>query len=311
MNVTILGGAGFIGTNLAIQLASDDKIKKIKLFDKKIEYFDSIKKLELDLLYFETPFAVADNYDLILHEADVVYHLLSTTSPSNSNQDISDEIISNVVVTTKILDACVRQNVKKLIFISSGGTVYGRENLCPIKEEGVTNPISSYGIQKLTIEKLLYLYNYLYQLDYRVIRLANPYGPYQRPDGRLGVVTTFAYKALKDEEITILGDGSVIRDFIYIDDAVRGIINIVNYMGEYKLFNLGRGIGTSINEVVKAIEDITGKKMKIRYVSARQVDIPVNFLDISRYENACGKLNPINLKEGINKTIFFLGKYYG
>lgn len=107
------------------------------------------------------------------------------------------------------------------------GQVYGKEVDCPLKEKTATNPISSYGVQKVTIEKLLYLYRYMYGLDYRIIRLANPYGPYQRPNGVLGAVTTFTYKALKGDKIVVYGDGSVVRDFIYIDDAIRAIMKIV------------------------------------------------------------------------------------
>lgn len=307
MNITILGAAGFIGTNLVLKLSSDNNLK---LVDNNIGYFENIKKHGIEAIYEESNFSVDEDYDAILSNSDLVYHLVSTTVPTTSNQHISEELISNVVVTSKILEACVRQKVKKVVFISSGGTVYGKGKECPIKENSITNPISSYGIQKLTIEKLLYLYHYLYGLDYRIIRLANPYGPYQRPNGILGVVTTFTYKALKDEEIVIYGDGSVVRDFIYIDDAIRGIFNIVNYAGKYKIFNLGQGKGTSVNEVVKTIEELLGKKLKIKYVESRKVDVPVNYLDISRYEKECGALHPIELKEGIKKTIHFMEENY-
>lgn len=146
--------------------------------------------------------------------------------------------------------------MKKVVFISSGGTVYGKESSCPLSENTPTNPISSYGVQKITIEKLLYLYNYMYGLDYRIIRLANPYEPYQRPDGVLGAVTTFTYKALKGEKINVYGDGSVIRDFIYIQDAVRAIIKVVNGESEHHVFNLGCGYGTSIKKLLETIENL-------------------------------------------------------
>lgn len=226
--------------------------------------------------------------------------------PSTSNGQIPEEIKSNVVLTARILDACVRQNVKKVVFISSGGTVYGKEVNCPIKEDASTYPISSYGIQKISIEKLLYLYNYLYGLDYRVIRLANPYGPYQRPNGLLGAVTTFTYKAINNEQILVYGDGSVVRDFIYIDDAIKGILNIEKCESEYKTFNLGSGKGTSIKEVLADIKEALNIDLNITYKESRKVDVPKNYLDISRYEKTCGKLNPIELKEGIIKTAEFL-----
>lgn len=303
MNITILGAAGFIGTNLVLKLA---KKHSLTLVDRKINYFDGIKKLNLDVTYKEMSFSIDDNFDVLLENTDIVYHLVSTTVPTTANQHISEELMANVVMTSKLLEACVRQKVKKVVFISSGGTVYGKEVTCPISENSVTNPISSYGIQKLTIEKLLYLYKYLYNLDYRVIRLANPYGPYQRPNGILGVVTTFTYKAIHNEDIIVYGDGSVVRDFIFIDDAIRGILNIVDYEGKYKIFNLGQGKGTSINEVIYEIEIVTGKKLNVRYVSGRPADVPVNYLDITRYEHECGKLNPMSLNAGIKNTIAFM-----
>ena len=186
--------------------------------------------------------------------------------------------------------------------------MYGKENNMPLKEDAITNPISSYGIQKISIEKLLYLYNYIYDLDYRIVRLANPFGPYQRPDGRLGVVTTFIYKAINNEPVTIYGDGSVIRDFIYIDDAIDAILNIAEGKGcdstgkEHKLFNVGSGEGISINEVIKCIEKTLEKKMEIHYKEGRKSDVPVNYLDISLYESVYGKLVKHSLERGVEKT---------
>ena len=244
--------------------------------------------------------------DSLLHKQDTVYHLVSTTIPSTSNSDIYHELEANLSFSYNLLEACVRQKVKKVVFISSGGTVYGKESSCPLSEDIPANPITSYGVQKLTIEKLFYLYHYMYGLDYRIIRLANPYGPHQRPDGRLGAVTTFVYKALKQEKIHVFGDGSVIRDFIYIDDAVRGIMNIVNGNSPHKTFNLGSGHGTSIKQLINAIQDTLGINIDAEYEPARKIDVPVNYLDISRYEAEYGPLNPISLQEGIRRTADFL-----
>ena len=228
MRIIICGAAGFIGTNLAIHLAKDKK-NDITLVDRKEEYFKDIKEMNLlNITIKEDPLNMETNFDKLFENQEIVYHLVSTTVPTTSNQHISQELISNVVFSSNMFEACVRCNVNRVIFISSGGTVYGKQLNCPLKEETSTYPISSYGVQKITIEKLLYLYEYMYGLDYRIIRLANPYGPYQRPNGVLGAITTFTYKALCNDEITVFGDGSVIRDYIYIDDAIRAIMNIAN-----------------------------------------------------------------------------------
>ena len=244
MKILILGAAGFIGTNLAIELARDSS-NRLKLVDKNRLYFSpDVKAGNVEIV--ESSLDWNMDYS-ILENCDVVYHLVSTNVPTTSNQHISQDIEANVLFSSHLFEACVKYKVKKVVFISSGGTVYGKESACPLAEGTPTNPISSYGVQKITIEKLLYLYNYMYGLDYRIVRLANPYGPYQRPNGVLGAVTTFTYKALKGDEITVYGDGSVIRDFIYIGDAVRGILNIVNSDGSIEKHIIPAGYCSECN----------------------------------------------------------------
>ena len=150
----------------------------------------------------------------------------------------------------------------------------------------------------------------MYNLDYRIVRLANPYGPYQRPNGVLGAVTTFIYKALVGEAIDIYGDGSVIRDFIFIDDVIRALQKIVNGEEMYRTYNLGCGYGTSIKQVVDCIKRTLKIDVKINYKESRKVDVPVNYLDIHRYETAFGSLNPTSLEDGILQTANFMKKFY-
>lgn len=306
----MLGATGFIGTNLAISLAGDPN-NDIVVVGRNKAHFHAIGSYAFKNVRFAASDLAADtDYDELVRNADVVYHLLSSTVPTTSNVHIPEELKLNVLLSANLFEACVREGVKKLVFLSSGGTVYGRDVNCPIKEDTPTNPISSYGVQKITIEKLLFLYSYLYHLDYRIIRLSNPYGPYQRPNGIQGAVTTFTYKALRGEEICVYGDGSVVRDYIYIDDAIRGILKIVQGESRYRTFNLGCGYGTSINSVLRTIEEALGTELKVRYLGSRAVDVPENYLDIQRFENAFGKLDPISLETGIKLTADFMRRYY-
>lgn len=310
MKIIILGAAGFIGTNLVIELAKNEK-NILTLVDRDRLYFKSIENLELpNLNIVESDLSMDTDYEELVDGQELVYHLVSTTVPTTSNQHISEELKANVILSANLFEACVKKNVKKVVFISSGGTVYGKESKCPLNEKTATNPITSYGIQKVSIEKLLYLYNYMYGLDYRIIRLANPYGPYQRPNGVLGAVTTFTYKAMRNEEIQVYGDGSVVRDFIYIDDAIRGIQKIVEGTDRHRTFNLGCGYGTSIKQVLETIERALNIELNIKYTESRKVDVPVNYLDIKRFETAYGSLNPISLEEGIRKTAEFMKTFY-
>ncbi|MDW3698671.1 NAD-dependent epimerase/dehydratase family protein [Enterococcus faecium] len=306
MRIAILGAAGFIGTNLTFNILSQYKNVKLTLFDRNKKKFqkeilehDNVEVIEFDFDY-------NGKFDSIVENQDVVFHLISTTVPTTSNQHISDELMNNVVTTSKLLESCIKAKVKRVIFLSSGGTVYGTDCICPIKEEDNTNPITAYGIQKLTIEKLLHLYKSMYKLDYKVIRLANPYGPYQIPNGVLGAVTTFTQKAINGENIILYGDGSVIRDFIYIDDAIKGIVNIAFDDSDEHIFNLGSGEGTSIKELIQKINEALDLKLNITYKPKRNVDVPVNYLDVSKYENLYGKAQSISLVEGIIKTANYL-----
>ena len=299
MNNLILGSSGFIGKNLIRKL--EQKKENIYLFDRFID--DNIKEAHKDH-FFCGEFSKISDFDNLLDGIDRVYHLISTTIPS-SDTPIIEEINQNVCATIRLLDSCVRKKVKDIIFISSGGTVYGKTCMAPFKEVDEKNPICSYGIQKLMIEKYLYLYHHLYGLHYKVIRLANPYGPGQRPNGIQGAVTTFTYKAVADDVITIYGDGKVVRDYIYIDDAVDGIINIADNQ-KYDVVNLGYGVGHNLIEVVKTIEHILGKHLRVKYYAGRKVDVPFSVLNIDRYNEISPHHQFYTLEEGIRKLIAYI-----
>lgn len=241
----------------------------------------------------------------MLDSVDTVYHLISTTCPTNSNRDVAGEMEENLISTIRFLDACVEAGVKKVVFLSSGGTVYGKQHTGICREEEEAFPITSYGVQKLAIEKMLYLYWEMHGLDYRIVRLSNPYGPYQRPNGVQGVVSTFTYRALAGQSIEVFGDGSVVRDYIYIEDAVEGILKIAEQPGRYRLYNLGCGQGHTVMDVIGAIEKVLGRKPEVIFRPGRPVDVPVNVLDVSRYEEDFGKPSTAGLEEGIRRLARF------
>ena len=312
----ILGAAGFIGTNLSRRLL--EKGKRLLLFDRPgVSFAPFLQRAQEDkaaqILSGSFSSLAKEKTEeeiraLRLSEAETGYHLISTTCPSNSNRDVAGEMEENLIATIRFLDACAKAGVKKVVFLSSGGTVYGREHTGICREEEEAFPITSYGVQKLAIEKILYLYREMYGLDYRIVRLSNPYGPWQRPNGVQGAVTTFTYRALTGTPIEVYGDGSVVRDYIYIDDAVRGILNIAEGQGRSRLYNLGCGEGNTLLDVIEAIEEVLGKKPEVRFLPGRPVDVPVNVLDVSRYEADFGPLSPLPLAEGIRRLAEFYEK---
>ncbi len=309
MRILILGAAGFIGKNLIIHLLKQEE-NELLLFDREqVDYGSIVRDDEDRISYFYGDFNAEYDFNTLTRDVDVVYHLVSTSNPSTS-KSVFDDMRGNVLPTINLLDACTHNKVKKVVFLSSGGTVYGVVKNVPISEMHERNPICPYGIQKLTIEKIIEYYGYQFGLDYRIIRLANPYGPYQNPMGGLGAVTTFIYKMLTKQTIEVYGDGEVVRDYIYIEDAINGILKIVEGNTTEKIFNLGGGRGYSINEIITVLNGISKNKMDVAYKSGRNVDVPVNVLDTSRFERYYGKSGKFSLQEGISRTIEFIKNNY-
>lgn len=304
MNYLVIGAAGFLGTNLSIKLAEDDK-NIVRIVDKDINYFSSVLIGKKNVEVYLSCLDKYSDYINLLSNQDIVFHLVSTTVPATSNKIVSEEILENTAITLRILEACILNRVKKIVFLSSGGTVYGSPLIIPVAEDTVQNPICSYGTHKLISEKIIQLYGNISELDYKIVRLSNPYGPYQRPTGKQGVIASFIYNALRNEDIYVYGDGTTIRDYIYIDDAIDGIISITNSDSEYSIVNLGTGIGTSLNEIIVNIENVLGKKLRVVHLANRSVDVPVSVLDTERYSKIAPDHHMMNISDGIKKTVVY------
>lgn len=280
LNILILGGSGFIGKNLCRALAP--KCRQIRCFSLDDPFDDDfLDDVRDNIQWIQGSFDDTALITQSLEQIDIVYHLVCTTLPASSNSDLKFDLASNVLPTLSLLEAASASKVKKIIFVSSGGTVYGVPKQVPIQENNETQPICGYGIQKLAIEKYLHLYYYLYGLDYRILRLSNPYGKNQVSDRPQGVIGNFMHKALVGESLNVWGNGAAVRDYVYIDDAIDAFIDIVKYNGPYRLFNIGSGIGYSILEIIEQIEETIENKLNVRFHPARNVDLPLNILDIS------------------------------
>jgi UDP-glucose 4-epimerase len=176
----------------------------------------------------------------------------------------------------------------------------------PVAEDHPTEPISSYGIHKLMVEKYLRLAHHLQGLDYCILRPANLYGPRQRLDIAQGAVAVFLDRALREQPIRIWGDGSVVRDYVYVADAVDAMLRAARFEGEPRIFNIGSGRGASLNELVAEIEQLLGRPVKVEHSAARAVDVPVNVLDASRAERHLGWRASTPLSEGLRRTCEWL-----
>jgi UDP-glucose 4-epimerase len=295
----VLGGGGFIGQHLCEALLA--KGYPVRVFERpRLTKHDLYQKLEWTEGDFTNEIDVAE----AAQDCTWVFHLISTTIPKTSNDNPLYDLQSNVASTLHLLEALRHSSsVKKLIYISSGGTVYGIPKTIPITETHPTHPLSAYGISKLTIEKYLELYRSLYGFNYSILRLANPYGEYQRVQAAQGAIPVFMHKALHDTPIDIWGDGSVVRDYIYIADVVEAMLKAMDYTGDQYLFNIGGGHGTSLIELIRLLEQLLERPVHHRFLAGRTFDVPVNVLDISRAQKHLDWTPCVPLLEGMRRVL--------
>lgn len=298
LNAAILG-AGFIGQSfIRLGLQSGDNLRVLDHKECPVEFEGGLTWIKGDL-------SDESAVRCALQGVDVVYHFISSTVPGDVT-DESSELIQNVVQTLRLLKLCVQKKVRRVVFISSA-SVYGVQDNLPIPETALTNPISSHGIHKLTIEKYLQLYQYQYGLDCKIMRLSNPYGPGQSVTGRQGFVAIAIGKILAGEAVMIRGDGSTLRDYIYIDDVSEALhLMGTTQVGE-SVFNVGSGQGYTLNQIISIIGELTGKPVQVEYAGSRFVDIPASVLDVSKEKAILGKSTDMSLRDGLAKTLQFHG----
>jgi len=296
MNVLIIGGNGFIGSHLIDHLLANDH--KVRVFDISYEKFRGpLPNVDYRLSKLDN---IPDLYEAMLG-IDIVFHLASASVPSTSNVDQVADVNSNLIPTLNILNLMHRLGIPKIVYFSSGGAVYGNAEENLIGENVPLNPISSYGIVKLTIEHYIRLYNRLYNLNYLIVRPSNPYGPRQGHFIAQGVISTFLRKVAIGENLSVFGDGTATKDYIYIKDFVAILCGLIENNAE-GVFNLGSGIGTSINAIIEKIALITGVDSEVTYTPQKSYDVSNFVLDISKSLNVIGTFNFTSIENGIGET---------
>lgn len=300
----VLGGKGFIGSHLVNALL--DRGFLVRVFDRPSVALLQNEVRRSDVEWCDGDFASEADIGEVLLDCDICFHLVSTTLPKSSNADPIFDVETNLMGTLRLLNHAVKLGVRKIVFVSSGGTVYGTPLYLPIDERHPTNPLCSYGITKLSIEKYLGLYHQLHGLDYTVLRLSNPYGERQRIYASQGAVAVFLGKVLRGERVEIWGDGSVVRDYIYIGDVITALLGAVDYRGTERVLNIGAGSGHSLNEVLAAIEQVTGCRADVHYTAGRPFDVPASVLSIERAKNALGWAPQTTFSEGIERMAQWL-----
>jgi len=279
-NILLLGGCGFIGLNLLEALSAAGRYQVI-VFDSPAACEKNARQLAPAKTY-RGDFNASRDLETIFQEQpiDRVFHLISSTVPATSNQDVAADIETNLLGTIRLLDLLVKYRVPGLTYLSSGGTVYGAAARIPVDEDAPTAPLCSYGIVKLAVEKYLALYRRLHGLDYLILRPSNPYGEWHS-SRQQGLINVALSKALAGEEIVVYGDGTVVRDYIYIKDLAGIMVNLLDQGVGGQLLNLGSGQGHSVNEILALVEKLHGR-VKVRYAAARAADVPAIVLNTDK-----------------------------
>jgi UDP-glucose 4-epimerase len=247
-------------------------------------------------------FANSDNLRKTLDGVEIAFHLVSSSVPGDGAIELVKGLSDNILSAIAFLDMCKVCNVKRVIFVSSS-SVYGLQTKTPIAESATTNPISSHGIEKLTLEKYLLLYKFLHGMDVRIIRLSNPYGRGQNLLGRQGFVAIAIGHLLKHEPILLRDSGRPIRDFIYIDDVSEALTLAGTLEYEPSVLNIGSNTGHSLAQVVELLQNITGQTIKVVPVESQKVDIPKSVLNISLAQECIFFKPHFSMREGLVKTL--------
>lgn len=304
MRVTIFGGGGFIGSAVTDRLLREGH--SLRIFERPrvqpYRTFDPGEEVE----WVTGDMLSTHDVTEALAGADAVIHLVSTTLPKSSNDDPIYDVQSNVVASLHLLDAMRAQRTGRIVFISSGGTVYGAPSYLPVDERHPTEPEVSYGITKLAIEKYLLMYGRLFGIRPVILRVANPFGARQRVETAQGAVAVFLRRAMRGLPIDIWGDGSVTRDFIYISDVADAFAKALDYAGDQAVFNISSGVGTNLNELIALLEDVLGISVTRRYLNGRPFDVPVNVLANDLARRALGWEPRVAMREGLARTVAWM-----
>ncbi|HTR81364.1 MAG TPA: NAD-dependent epimerase/dehydratase family protein [Bacteroidota bacterium] len=293
----VLGGCGFLGSVVTRHLVA--KGYHVRVLDKEGQNTDRLKAVfpKIDLQFGD--FSNLGDLKRALDGVTTVLHFIGTTIPQTSMNDIQYDVETNVLPTVRLLET-LKEKKARLIFSSSGGTIYGAsERGVPLSETSHTEPISAYGISKLTIEKFIKLFSINYDVPSVILRFSNPFGPSQHPTRPQGAVGVFIQKALKGEEIVIWGDGSTVRDYLFEEDLGTAVTAVVDNSALSGIFNVGTGVGTSLKRLIELVEESFAVRCKVRYDPERRFDVPYNVLNISKIISETGWRPQSSLLDGL------------
>ena len=298
MKALVIGGNGFIGSHLVDKLLAEGwEVVVLDLYERR---FDPIPP--------QVRFIQGDwNQTFLVREAllgaNVVFLLAWTMIHETATQDPAADVHANLIPSIHLIDACRQAGVGRLVFVSSGGTVYGPAQALPISERHPQDPINAYGVTKLAVEKYLQMFHHLYGLEYAILRPSVAYGPRQNPLGRQGAVAVFLYRVAHDLPITIWGDGHTTRDYFYVSDLANALVaSAERCLKTEHIFNIGGSHGISLNQLLALVEKEVGKQAIVEYRPARRFDAPQIVLDTRLARRELDWQPEVSLVEGLELT---------
>ena len=297
MTVLVLGGSGFIGRHLLRRLAAaGDVVIATSRNPAGQPEMTNLHWCKLDLADF-------DDWRSLLTDVSQVYHLAWSTIPATAESDPVGDMTVNVGGSVRLLEALKDRPGIRLVFVSSGGMVYGRPVRVPVLETDPAEPIGIHGISKLEVEHYIAHHAAHFDLDAVVLRVANAYGQGQYSGRPFGAVSTFCHLAKAREPLKIFGDGTVVRDYVHVDDIVDALLSVAVTHSGQRVFNIGSGIGHSLNDVVAIIERMCGYKLSKKHLARRIFDVPISILDPTKALLELGWRARISIEDGVARML--------
>lgn len=299
----VFGANGFIGSHLVDSLV--ERGHSVRAFDRFSTEPKFNKNTAVEI--FRGDFLNQADLRQALKDIDYVFHFISMTTPATAEDDPVIDIQTNVRTSVELFKLCVDEKIRKVFYASSGGTIYGEsEQGEKHKETDPLRPISPYAIGKLSIENYLRYFKIKRGLDSTVFRIANPYGERQALHSKQGVIPIFLENIYQGLPITILGDGSMVRDYIYVKDVASMIVDVFEKPNLQEVYNLGSGEGKSINEIIDVAREITGDNITINYKPSPATFVKSSVLDMTRFEDEFHLRAITTLQQGMNLTYKYI-----